>query len=120
MDRLITLDTLLDGLAEHGDKPAVIAFRKKDSKTWSYAELLRQARQLAHGLTERAGVRPGDPVAVLASNRPEWIVAALGILQAGAVVVPIDVQFSDEVLSHVLVDSGARTVFTTTNQSERF
>src|SRR5438093_8229481 len=65
------------------------------------------------------GVGRGDAVALLAGNRPEWVAACLAVIQAGAVVVPLDVQFPDDVLKHVLRDSGARLLFTTTDQVNR-
>src|SRR5690606_32413372 len=54
-----------------------------------------------------------------AASRPEPIIAALATVRAGAVVVPIDEQFSDRALAHVVADSGARLLFTTEDEAER-
>src|SRR5215213_7756206 len=48
-----------------------------------------------------------------------WRVACLAVISAGGVVVPLDAQLGDEALSHTLADSGARCVFTTTEQVGR-
>src|SRR6266704_2113379 len=118
MTELQTLRTLVDGLAGHGDRPAVLVLRKQNIERWTYAKLADQARRLAQGLL-KAGVGKGVPVGLLASTRPEWIVACLAVIEAGAVVVSIDVQLSDDVLVHVLNDSGSRYLFTTTDHAKR-
>src|SRR5215204_2104648 len=113
-----TLGFLIDVLAEHGDRQAMLALQEEGYESWSYAELAESARGLAHGLT-KAGVGRGDHVMLLAPARPEWMVACLAIVGAGAVATPVDVQLADEVLSRVLEHSGARFVFTTSEQLGR-
>ena len=54
----------------------------------SYRELAAGVREIAAGLV-RLGIEPGDRVAILAGTRPEWTLADLGALWAGATVVPI-------------------------------
>ncbi len=94
MSELRTLQSLIEKLPEPGDRPAVLALRKEEIERWSYAELDDHVRRLARGLAERS-VERGDHVALLAPNRPEYIAASLGVVEAGAVVVPLDVQFDD-------------------------
>src|SRR5215203_4634859 len=118
MSELSTLQSLIDSLLELGDQPAVLALHKEGIERWSYAELADHVQQLAYGLAE-TGVGGGDHVALLARNRPEWIVACLAVIEAGAVVVPLDVQFGDEELGTVLEDSDARFIFTTAERAER-
>lgn len=116
--RFDTLKPFLDGLESGGERPALLAFRRGGRDTWSYAELGRRSAELAHGLQAR-GVRPGDTIGLFAGDRPEWIVACLGILRAGAVPVPIDVQLGEQALRHVLADSGLGRVFTEQARVER-
>src|SRR5215211_1281076 len=73
-----TLSHLIDVLAEHGDRQAVLALQGEGTESWSYEELAECARRLAHGLTE-AGVGRGDHVMLFAPSRPEWMVACLAI-----------------------------------------
>jgi HIP---CoA ligase len=59
------------------------------------------------------GVEHGDRVAIWAPNTWEWIVAALGAVSAGAVLVPINTRFKGREAAFVLGKSGARALFTT-------
>ncbi|MFI5953148.1 AMP-binding protein [Cryptosporangium sp. NPDC051539] len=61
------------------------------------------------------GVRPGDRVAVWGPNSGRWVAAALGVLGAGGVLVPVNTRFKGEEASFVLRKSGAETVFLTTD-----
>ena len=54
----------------------------------TYAVLYAQATAVASGLWQ-LGIRPGEPVALLMSNRPEWITTALGCALLGAPVVAL-------------------------------
>src|SRR5215210_662721 len=118
MSEMRTLRSLIDTLPERGDRPAVLALHKEDMERWSYGELADHARRLAGGLIE-AGVGRGNHVALFAGNRVEWIVACLGVIGAGAVVVPLDAQIGDALLGHALDDSGAGFIFTTTEGADR-
>src|SRR5215210_9140404 len=110
MSELRTLGSLFDALAEHGDRQAVLALQKEGTESWSYSDLAEHAQRLAHGLGE-SGVSRGDHVALLATNRPEWMVACLAVIGSGAVATPIDVQLGDEALGRVLRHSGAKAIF---------
>ena len=99
MSELHTLRSLVDALSEHGDRPAVLALHKESIEHWSYAELADHARRLASGLSETE-VEHGHQVALLAANGPEWIVVCLGVIGAGGVVVPLDMQLGDEELAY--------------------
>src|SRR5215210_2568061 len=114
-----TLGFLIDVLVEHGDWRAVLALQEEGAESWTYDELAAHVRRLAHGLT-RAGVSRGDHVMLFAPSRPEWMVACLAIVGAGAVATPVDVQLGDEVLSRILDHSGAEFVFTTAEHVGRF
>jgi long-chain acyl-CoA synthetase len=118
MATLQTCDGLRTGLSLHGDRPAVFTLRKRDSETWSYAELDGCVDRLVHGL-RHAGLARGDRATIIADNGPEWIAAALAIIRAGGVVVPLDVQLGEKALRHVFGDSTPRFVFTTKNRAER-
>jgi len=111
MNKLETLSDLLPQMALHKDRPAIIALQKESKEEWSYAKLADQANRLAAGFN-KAQIAKGDHLAIFAENGPPWIAVCLGILAAGAVVVPLDVQLADDVLRHALEDSGARYVFT--------
>ena len=58
------------------------------------------------------GVRRGDRVAIWAPNSVHWIVAALGVLATGAVLVPLNTRFRGEEAAYILRRSGARALVT--------
>jgi long-chain acyl-CoA synthetase len=76
----------------------------------SYAELGAAADEIARGLTS-LGVRPGERVSILSSTRPEWTLADLGALCAGAVVAPIYHSDSPEECRYILEHADSRLVF---------
>src|SRR3546814_2379802 len=57
---------------------------------------------------------PGDRVALIAENRPEWLIADMVIMAAGAITVPSYTTYTAEDHLHVLTDSGARAVIVST------
>ena len=61
------------------------------------------------------GVDPGDRVAVWAFNCTEWIVAALGLFEAGAVLVPVNTRFKGAEANDVLLRSRAKVLVTVTD-----
>jgi long-chain acyl-CoA synthetase len=118
MGDLVTLHSLIDTLAARGNKPAIFALREKEIHRWTYPELSNQIERLVNGFTQ-AGIGNGVCVAMFAENRPEWIAVCLAAIRAGAVVVPIDVQLGEKALGHVLADSEAQFVFTSTTRVKR-
>ncbi|MGH7425490.1 MAG: AMP-binding protein, partial [Candidatus Methylomirabilales bacterium] len=89
-----------------------VAFQiKRDGRTvrWSYGEVADQAHRLATFL-RRIEISPGDRIALLSGNRPEWCVAYLGIVAAGATAVPLDVQLGVQELENLLQHSESRAI----------
>ena len=80
----------------------------------SYAELHERSRQFAGALVA-SGMEAGDRVAVWAPNSAAWIVAALGLWQAGCVLVPVNTRFKGHEAGVVLARGGARLLVTVTD-----
>ena len=78
----------------------------------TYATLLAQSLAVARQLTEKFGVQPGDRVGLWLKNRPEFIPGLFGILNAEAVVVPINNFFKPAEVSHILSDAGIEVLIT--------
>ncbi len=57
------------------------------------------------------GIRPGDRIALLSENRPEWSIVDLAILSLGAINVPIYTTQAVEQIDFILADSGAKAIF---------
>src|SRR5438477_4221831 len=112
-----TLQSVIDSLGERGDKTALVVFDKKVRDCWSFQKIAACARAFANG-PARQDFKPGDSVALFAENSPEWIAAALGIIRAGLVAVPLDVQLGEKTLVHILQDSEARAIITTRKRVE--
>lgn len=62
------------------------------------------------------GIRPGDRVAILSENRPEWPMADMAILLLGAVTVPLYTTLTAEQTAFVLRDSSCRAIFLSSDQ----
>ncbi len=75
--------------------------------TWSFDDARAIAARFA-GTLSAAGVRPGDRVALMCSNRLEFMLVYLGCTWLGAVVVPINVASRGPQLQHMLTNCGAR------------
>jgi long-chain acyl-CoA synthetase len=88
-----TIPQMLEITCERfGERRALTAFEPA-ALTLSWKEVGAAARRTA-GYLLAHGVRKGDRVALTGKNSPEWAVAYLGILAAGAIVVPLDHQLS--------------------------
>ncbi len=94
----------------YGDQPAVV----DGAVRLTYAELFEQARTFAAALVA-SGVQAGDRVSIWAPNGAEWIVAVLGLFQAGAVLVPINTRFKGAEGAELLVRSHAKVLVTVTD-----
>ncbi|WP_158719012.1 non-ribosomal peptide synthetase, partial [Streptomyces globisporus] len=92
-------DAVLAQAAATPDAPAVIS----QALTLTYGELDRRSNRVGHALRAQ-GAGPGDLVAIVMDKGWEQVVAALGILRAGAAYVPIDARVPVERL-HVLLES---------------
>src|SRR3954452_1692244 len=106
-DNLVAL--FLTRAAEKGDKPFLWAKRDGEWRPTSWAEAARQVAALAAGL-KRIGLQPGDRVALVSENRPEWLISDLAIMAAGCVTVPTYTTNTTRDHAHVLGNSGARAV----------
>ena len=58
------------------------------------------------------GIDRGDRVAIWAPNCAEWVIAALGAVGAGALLVPLNTRFKGAEAAYILRQSGARMLFT--------
>jgi amino acid adenylation domain-containing protein len=93
--------------AEAGERLAVVAA----DRSLTYAELHARSRSLAERLIE-LGARPGELVAVVMTKGWEQVVAALGVLAAGAAYVPLDAGLPADRVGLLLRRTGARLAVT--------
>ncbi len=90
-----------------GSREIVSRLPDKSLRRCTYADLHRRARQLAAAL-QRAGVRPGEPVATLMWNHAWHMEAYFGIPAAGAVLHTLNLRLSVEELAYIVADAGDR------------
>src|SRR5579885_1453999 len=89
-----------------------VFLREKRNGAWcdlSWSQVAAATRRLRAGLIG-LGLRPGDRIAILAENCPQWVITDLAALGLGAVVVPLYPTSSADEIEHVLSDSGARAI----------
>lgn len=86
--------------------PDAVAVRAGEAAV-SYRALNARANQVARYLS-RAGVQPGEVVALALDRSPALLAGMLGVIKAGAAYLPLDVKFPQARLRHVLADSGTR------------
>src|SRR5271155_4476062 len=94
-------------------RPFLWAKRDGAYRPLSWAEAADAVTRLGRGLAA-LGVAPGDRVALVSENRPEWVIADIAIMEAGAVTVPAYVTNTVEDHRHILGNSGARAAIVST------
>ena len=114
-----------DGIAHYTDRPTSLvemlratvdrvgdrlAVSEIGGDQLTYGELWERAARVAGGLRAQ-GIERGDRVAIRIPNRLDWVLAFWGAQLAGAVVVPVNVRFTDSEAQYVIDDSGASCVF---------
>ncbi|WP_135466924.1 acyl-CoA synthetase [Crenalkalicoccus roseus] len=87
----------------YGRRVAVI----HGARRFTYAEMFARCRRLASAL-RRAGIGPGETVAVLAPNIPEMLEAHYGVPMTGAVLCTINIRLDAGTIAFILRHSGAR------------
>ena len=108
---LVTM--FFDQAERRGDRPFL--YRKLDGqwRSISWRDAARQVASLAKAL-RAIGIVPGDRVVLVSENRPEWCLADLGIMAAGAITVPTYTTNTERDHVHILENSGARAAIVST------
>ncbi len=103
---------------DKGDAPFLWAKSGGKWSSISWRETARQVAALAKSL-KAIGLVPGDRVVLVSENRPEWLIADLGIMAAGCVTVPTYTTNTTRDHAHVLGNSGARAAIVSTQKLAR-
>lgn len=109
-----TADTIprmfFEQVALLGNKRALLYKESGSFKPITWSELGEMVREIAAGLIE-IGVKPGDRIAIMSYNRPEWIVVDLAILAIGAITVPVYHTSSSAQTNYIFKKAGADIAF---------
>lgn len=104
-------DLLPRYLEKFRDKDDVIA--GKENGQWvkyTIGQYIQMANNISYGLL-KLGVSPGDKIATISNNRPEWNFVDMGTLQIGAIHVPIYPTISESDYKYILAHSGVSYIF---------
>ena len=113
-----TVPQLFNRLVDYhiGSDQTVLRYVDKESKEWvdiKWPEFRDRARAMA-GYLYTQGVRPGDRVAILSENRPEWAYADMATQLLGAVNVSLYTTLPPKEVSYIVHDSGASVFIVST------
>ncbi len=97
------------------ERPA-LAVGNRVHATWG--EMAARVAAVAGGCREHLGLSPGDRVAIVMSNRPEYLVAQFGAWHAGLVAVPVNARLHREEIAYVLEHSGTSVVLVDDEHAE--
>ncbi|MBL7913743.1 MAG: long-chain fatty acid--CoA ligase [Bacteroidia bacterium] len=108
-------DLIPNQLEKH---PLQVAFAGKENGNWithSSADFKKYTDQVSYGLLAK-GISPGDKIAIISNNRLEWNFTDLGVLQIGAIDVPVYPTISESDLKFILTDADVKIVFVSTEE----
>jgi acyl-CoA synthetase (AMP-forming)/AMP-acid ligase II len=97
------------------ERPA-LAVADRVHATWG--AMAGQVAAVAGGLREELGLEPGDRVAIVMNNRPEYLVAQFAAWHAGLVAVPVNARLHREEIAYVLEHSGTAVVLVDDEHAE--
>ena len=102
---------------EHSKKVALRMERDGVKQEYTYKELLERVSYLARSLNKQ-GFGPGDKIALIGENCPDWEASYLSIQWAGCTVVPLDRMLKVPEVRHILRNSDSLAIIATDSYSE--
>ena len=94
--------------SRYGEKTFLIDPER--GRSYSYAGFLEKVNRVSNMLWE-LGIRQGDKVAVFMSNSPEYLWSYFGIIQLGAVIIPINIHLKSEEAAYILRNADSVAMF---------
>ena len=110
-----SLRAILEGSRGYG--PAT--FLVYEDERMTFAEHFLEVAALSRVLVSDLGLRPGDRVAIVMRNIPEWVISFWAAAAVGAVIVPLNAWWTGPELSYGLSDSGSKVAFVDAQRLER-
>ena len=115
MDITRTFD-LLERYKERFSKDDALCFKYNGSWIkYSSQDYIEYSYNFCYGLYE-LGLRKGDKIIIISSNRPEWNFVDMGMSMLGIVHVPVFTSLNTAVYEYILKDSGARLIIISDNK----
>ncbi|MBK7149651.1 MAG: AMP-binding protein, partial [Bacteroidetes bacterium] len=107
-------DFLTDQLEKGGNRPLISAKENvagvKQWRHYTFTEVQQYANRVSHLLLS-LGIQPGDKIALIAANRPEWNFVDIGCQQIGAMAVPMYPTISEKDYEFIFSDAGIKYAF---------
>ena len=109
--------SIIDYLAENASRtPDRVAIHYQDRKV-TFRDLEERSAR-CRGALAAIGIKPGDKVALVMSDCPEMMIAMLGVMGMGAIVLPCSTMLKPAELEYMFQDSGAKLVIATAEHVE--
>src|SRR3954452_22942575 len=118
-NRIRTLHELLLKSPGFGDKTYMLATNGVDERRISYAEHARLVASVAAALRDRYDVQPGDRVAILGANSPEWVISFWAGISLGAIAVGLNGWSTGPEIRYFVEDSDPKILIADRKRVER-
>lgn len=113
-------EVLAETVKRHGDRPALRVRRDGGWRTTTWSAYAREARRVGRALL-KVGVTPGSGVSIIGYNSPEWLLADVGAILAGAVPAGIYTTNTPAQVRYITHHCDAKVAFAdTAEQVEKF
>src|SRR6185369_7067155 len=113
-------EVLAETVKRYGDRPALRVKRDGAWRTTTWSAYMRDARRVGRALL-KLGVEPGKGVSLVGYNNPEWLIADIGAILAGAVPAGIYTTSSAEQVRYITAHCDAKVAFADTpEQVDKF
>jgi long-chain acyl-CoA synthetase len=114
-DRMRTLRAISEAAIGRGDD----TFLVYGDRTYGFRDFVEQTNGLARALADRCAIGPGDRVAVLSQNNPEWCLTFWATVSMGAILVGLNGWWKADEILYGLQDSGAKVLVADAKRFER-
>jgi long-chain acyl-CoA synthetase len=103
---------ILDNYVVNYPNQAAALVCKRDGvwKKFSIQEYIESTNNMSYGMLE-LGIKPGDKVGIVSSNRPEWNMLDFAAMQIGAISIPIYPTISQDDYRHILNHAEMKIIF---------
>jgi len=115
-NELLTFPALFGKAVERYRDQNALSF--VDEKPLTYKEVDKKVNSLI-GYMENLEIEPGDKVAILGNNMPNWGITYLAISFMGAVVVPLLPDFTPAEIENILDHSGSKAIFISSSLKQK-
>jgi long-chain acyl-CoA synthetase len=115
-ERMRSLREIPQAAVQRGDDTTYLVY---GDRSYGFRSFVEQANGVARALADRCGVGPGDRVAVLSQNNPEWCLTFWATVASGAVLVGLNGWWKTDEILYGLQDSGATVLVADGKRFER-